>query len=87
MFKYGFEFPHGADPLTAREFVNLGRHDGRGVGRVLQPCPRFTIALQAGVSGVDQEKGANFIQWRWGPTPSANSRRCLAADLHVLGSA
>ena len=23
--------------------------------------------------------------WRWGPTPSANSRRCLASDFHVLG--
>src|SRR3989338_6109800 len=28
-----------------------------------------------------------FLHWRWGPTPSANLRRCLASDLLVLGSA
>ena len=72
MFKYGFEFPHRADPLTARELVNLGGDDGCGIDGVPQPGPGFEVALQAGVSGVDQEKGANFFQWRWGPTPSAN---------------
>src|SRR5688572_7034497 len=28
----------------------------------------------------------SVTQWRWGPTPSANSRRSLASDLPVLGA-
>jgi hypothetical protein len=72
MFKYGFELSRRADPLTARELVDLGCHDGCGIDCVPQPGPGFEVALQAGVSGVDQQKGANFFHWRWGPTPSAN---------------
>ena len=57
MFKYGFEFPHRADPLTAREFVNLGGDDGCGIDGVTQPGPGFEVALQAGVPGVDEKQG------------------------------
>jgi len=65
MFKYGFEFPHRADPLTAREFVNLGSDDGCGIDCVPQPGPGVEVALQAGVSGVDQEKGRR-LGWMGG---------------------
>jgi hypothetical protein len=55
MFNNGFEFPERAAPLTARELVDFGGHDGCRIDGVAQPFPRRQIARQTRVSRVHQQ--------------------------------
>ena len=58
MFKHGFEFSQRADPLAARELVDLGRHDGRRARPPPDPSPRPGVdrRLEARVPRVDQQE-------------------------------
>ena len=59
MLKHGFEFSHRADPLAARELVDLGCDDRAIVHHLLEPCPRLRVALEAGMTAVDEEEARN----------------------------
>jgi hypothetical protein len=54
--KHGFEFSQRADPLAARELVNLGRHDSGLVHRRVQPPPCRRITPQARVPAIDDQE-------------------------------
>ena len=54
MFKHGFQFSQRADPFAARELVDLGGHDGRGVDDAFQPDPRLKVAFEARMPRIDQ---------------------------------
>ena len=54
MFERGFEFPHRADPLAARELVNFRHHHRDALDGREQPLPGFNVALEAWVPRVCQ---------------------------------
>jgi hypothetical protein len=56
MLKRGFERANRAQPLGARQLVDFRGDDDACAGGVRQPGPRRAIALESGMTGIDEEQ-------------------------------
>jgi hypothetical protein len=53
---HGFNCLHRTDPFTAREFVDLRRHEAALDGRCFQPRPRCPVVREPRMPGVHEQE-------------------------------